>query len=105
MRALTVTAALLLLALPATAFAQTYTDLASYCKNMSEVSTATLLARVRGWPRSQAEGAMRGMTDPLAIRMVKEVLDFAYSRSTTTNLDVLRTELRNLCLEKKIFVQ
>ncbi len=48
---------------------------------------------------------MRGMTDPLAIRMVKEVLDFAYSRSTTTNLDVLRTELRNLCLEKKIFVQ
>jgi hypothetical protein len=56
-------------------------------------------------PRSQAEAMMQGMTDPLAIRMVKEVIEFAYSRPTTVSIDALRTELRNLCLAKKIFVQ
>jgi hypothetical protein len=45
------------------------------------------------------------MTDPLAIRMVKEVIDFAYSRPASTSLNDLRAELRNLCLAKKIFVQ
>jgi hypothetical protein len=90
---------------PLTSLAQTYTDLASYCDDMSEVSTPTLLVRTRGIPRSQAEAMMEGMTDPLAIRMVKEVIDFAYSRAATTRLDAMRTELRNLCLAKKIFVQ
>jgi len=105
MRLLSAILALLLLPLSATVFAQTYTDLASYCTDMSEVSTSTLVARTRGIPRSQAEAMMQGMTDPLAIRMVKEVIDFAYSRPATTSLDALRTELRNLCLAKKIFVQ
>jgi hypothetical protein len=105
MRLLSAIIALLLFLLSATAFAQTYTDLGSYCQDMSEVSTTTLLARTRGIPRSQAEAMMQGMTDPLAIRMVKEVIDFAYSRPATTSLDALRAELRNLCLAKKIFVQ
>jgi hypothetical protein len=37
--------------------------------------------------------------------MVKEVIDFAYSRPASTSLDAMRGELRNLCLAKKIFVQ
>jgi hypothetical protein len=105
MRVLSAITACLLVSMSATAFAQEYTDLASYCHDMSEVSTTTLLARSRGIPRSQAEAMMQGMTDPLAIRMVKEVIDFAYSRPATTSLDALRTELRNLCLATKIFVQ
>ena len=88
----------------APSLAQTYTDLASYCYDMSEVSTTTLLARTRGIPRSQVEAMMRRMTNPLAIRMVKEVIDFAYSRPASIGLDELRAELRNLCLAKKIFV-
>jgi hypothetical protein len=105
MKMLSAITALLLFPLAATAFAQTYTDLASYCHDMSEVSTTTLLERTRGIPRSEAEAMMQGMTDPLAIRMVKEVIAFAYARPATTSLDALRTELRNLCLAKKIFVQ
>jgi hypothetical protein len=94
------------LVLSATAFAQvTYTDLSSYCRDMSEASTNTLLARRQGIARSEAEAMMQGMTDPLAIRMVKEVIDFAYSRPASTSLDALRAELRNLCIAKKIFVQ
>jgi hypothetical protein len=86
-------------------FAQTYTDLDSYCHDMSELSTSVLMARTRGIPRSQAEAMMEGMTDPQAIRMVKEVLEFAYLRPATSSLDALRSELRSLCLAKKIFVQ
>lgn len=48
---------------------------------------------------------MQGMTDPASIRMVKELIEFAYSHRASTNLDVLRTELLNLCLAKRIFVQ
>jgi hypothetical protein len=95
----------LTLAGPATAVAQDYTDLASFCQDMSEASTTALLVRIRGVPRSQAEAMMQGMTDPVSIRMVKEVIEFAYSRPATSSLDALRAELRNLCLAKKIFVQ
>jgi hypothetical protein len=45
------------------------------------------------------------MTDPVAIRMVKELIDFAYSHLANTRLETLKTELLNLCLAKKIFVQ
>jgi hypothetical protein len=106
MRALSAIAACLRFVLPATAFAQTPTDLVSYCQEMTELSTTTLLARTRGYSRLEVETAgMKGITDPLTIRMIKEVIDFAYSRPAGTNLDALRTELRNLCLAKKIFVQ
>ena len=99
-------AAPLLFALSASAFAQTYTDLASYCRDMSEVSTTTLLARIQGHSRTEVETVgMKGITDPLTIRMIHEVIDFAYSRPANTSLEALRTELRNLCLAKKIFVQ
>jgi hypothetical protein len=83
----------------------TYTDLPSYCGDMSEASTTTLMARTAGVPRSQAESLMEEMTDPMAIRMVKEVIDFAWSRPTTTSLDPLRAELKKLCLARKIFDQ
>jgi hypothetical protein len=89
----------------AASLAQTFNDLPSYCRAMSEASTPTLLARTQGIQRSEAEGLMRGMTDPASIRMVKEVIDFAYSRPASTSLDALRAELRNLCIGKKIFVQ
>ena len=63
------------------AFAQmTFNDLPSYCKAASEASTPTLLARTQNIPRSHAEALMQGMTDPATIRMVKEVITFAYSR-------------------------
>ena len=48
---------------------------------------------------------MAGMTDPASIRMVKEVIDFAYSQPPNLSVDAMRTELRNRCLSKKIFVQ
>ena len=40
--------------------------------------------------RSEAEAMMAGMTDPVSIRMVKEVIAFAYSRAPTSSLDQLR---------------
>jgi hypothetical protein len=87
-------------------FAQmTFSDLPSYCRAMSEASSATLLARSQGIPKSQAEAMMAGMTDPASIRMVKEVIDFAYSQPPNLSVDAMRTELRNRCLSKKIFVQ
>jgi hypothetical protein len=72
---------------------------------MSEASTTTLMARTAGVPRSRTESLMEGMTDPLAIRMVKEVIEFAWSRPTTTSLDALRAELKKLRLARKIFDQ
>jgi hypothetical protein len=83
----------------------TFTDLPSYCTAMSEASSVTLLARVQGVPRSQTEALMQGMTDPAAIRMVKEVIDFAYSQPPGVSIDGMRAELRNRCLAKKIFAQ
>ena len=43
---------------------------------------------------------MQGMTDPASIRMVKEVIEFAYSRRATTSLDAFRAELSSLSSEK-----
>lgn len=87
-------------------FAQmNFNDLPSYCKAASEASTPTLLVRTQNIPREQAEALMQGMTDPVAIRMVKEVIAFAYSRPATTSIEALRTDLRDQCLARKIFVQ
>ena len=83
----------------------TFSNLNDYCYAASEASTTTLLVRTQGAPRETAESYMAGMTDPVAIRMVKEVIAFAYSRPATTKLDDLRAELKALCLAKKIFVQ
>jgi hypothetical protein len=47
---------------------------------------------------------MDGMTDPASIRMVKEVIQFAYSRPAKS-LEALKTELRNLCIARKILVR
>ncbi len=83
----------------------TFNDLGSYCTAASEVSSPTLVMRAQGLPKSQAEALMSGMTDPVAIRMVKEVIEFAYSRPANISVDQLRGELRNLCLARKIFAQ
>jgi hypothetical protein len=97
--------------LSTSSFPQTFTDLASYCRAMTEASKSTLLARIEGLPRSYPEEAMnktlREATtpDPLATRMMKEVIDFAYSRPANTDFDKMRTELLNMCLAKKIFMQ
>lgn len=48
---------------------------------------------------------MNGMTDPTSIRMVHEVLDYAYAKPATATLDQMRAELRQLCVDRKIFVQ
>jgi len=122
----------LLVPMSPTAFAQmTDNDLSSYCQGMSEGWTAILLARTRGIRRSEAEVMLaklqkvecacdqnpacimtcyKALFDPPMetrwfIRMGKEMIDFAYSRPASTSIDVLRAELRNLCLAKKIFVQ
>jgi hypothetical protein len=95
-----------LLSLAAPCFAQmTYSDLPSYCRVMSEASSTTLLARTEGVPRAKAEELMREMTDPASIRMVKEVIEYAYSRPATMGIDAMRGELRTLCIARKIFVQ
>ncbi len=95
-----------LLSVPSSAFAQmTFNDLPSYCKTMSEASTPTLLARTQNIPRAQAEALMQGMTDPTSIRMVKEVIAFAYLRPAGTAIETLRSDLREQCIAKKIFVQ
>lgn len=86
-------------------FSQTYIDLASYCRVMSEASVPTLLARAEGLPRSKVEELINGMTDPVAIRMAQEVTEFAYSRPLDMGIDAMRAELRNMCLAKRIFVQ
>jgi hypothetical protein len=63
------------------------------------------MARTQNIPRSQAEALMQGMTDPAAIRMVKEVIAFAYSRPAGTSVDVLRNDLKDQCMAREIFVQ
>jgi hypothetical protein len=83
----------------------TFNDLPSYCKAMSEASTPTLLARTQNIPRAQAEALMQGMTDPASIRMVKEVISFAYLHPVGTPIETLRSDLRDQCIAKKIFVQ
>lgn len=85
--------------------AQMFSDVPSYCRAMAEVASPSLLAREQNIPRSRAEALSQGMTDPAAIRMVKEVLDFAYSRPPGTPVEKLRAELRELCIARKIFVQ
>src|SRR4051794_40416527 len=98
--------AILLCCVSTPSFAQmTFADLPSYCSAMSEASSVTLLARVQGVPRSQAEALMQGMTDPTSIRMVKEVIDFAYSHPAGATIDAMRAELRARCIAKRIFVQ
>lgn len=82
-----------------------YDNLASYCEAVSQIASPVLVARTQGIPRSEAEALMQGMTDPVAIRMVKEEIEFAYSRPVSQSIERLRTELKGLCLAKKIFVQ
>jgi hypothetical protein len=95
-----------LLSVSPSALAQmTFNDLPSYCKAMSEASTPTLLARTQNIPRAQAEALMQGMTDPASIRMVKEVIAFAYLHPAGTPIETLRSDLRDQCIAKKIFVQ
>jgi hypothetical protein len=99
-------AAIALSCLSTPSFSQmTFTDLPSYCRAMSEASSPTLLARVQGVPRSRAEALMQRMTDPASIRMVKEVIDFAYSQPPGVGIDGMRAELPSRCVSKKIFVQ
>ena len=83
----------------------TFNDLGSFCKAASEAATPTLLVRTQNIPRSQAEALMQGMTDPAAIRMVKEVIAFAYSRPAGTSVEALRNDLKEQCLARKIFAQ
>jgi hypothetical protein len=95
-----------LLAASAPALAQmTFNDLQSYCKAASEASTPTLLARTQNIPRSQAEALAQGMTDPAAIKMVREVIAFAYSQPARTPVEQLLAALNLQCLARKIFVQ
>ena len=94
-----------LLVLQHPALAEAFTDYGAYCDAMVQVASPTLQARISGISKAEAESLMSGMTDPQAVRMVKEVLDFAYSKPMTTTVDVMRSELKELCLHNKIFVQ
>jgi hypothetical protein len=85
--------------------AQTFTDYGAYCDAMAEVASPTLQARASGISKAQAASLMNGMTDPQAIRMVNEVLDFAYSKPVGTTVEAMRSELKILCRQKKVFVQ
>lgn len=72
---------------------------------MSEASTTTLLARTQGFSKQKAIHMMQGMTDPQAIRMVKEVIEFAYARPQASTIDQMRADLKRLCIDRKIFTQ
>lgn len=48
---------------------------------------------------------MSGMTDPVVIKMVKEVLQLPYSQPASRSINELRNDLRNLRLHRTIFVQ
>lgn len=106
MRHLTISALSGLLLSATSLHAQTtFSDLTSYCTAASESSSTTLLMRTQNLPRKQAEEMMSFMTDPKAIRMVKELIAFAYSRPASASVASLRAELLEQCLAKKIFVQ
>jgi hypothetical protein len=91
---------------PIAALAQTtFKDVESYCTAMSEASTPTLLARTQGIGKEQSIAMMQGMTDPKSIRMVREVIEFAYSRPQSMPLASMRSELKQLCVSRKIFAQ
>src|SRR5260370_39582539 len=99
MRQVLATAIYLLVSASVPSFAtMTFKDRGSYCRAGIEFSNSTLFAPTQGVPKSETEALMQGMTDPVAIRMVKEVIDFAYSRPAGTSLEAMRTELLNLCL-------
>lgn len=83
----------------------TFNNMDDYCTAASEASTPTLLARTQGVSRAEVEAYMNGMTDPVAIRMVKESIAFAYARPAASTLTSLRSELKSLCLARKIFAQ
>ena len=99
--------AFLLLITTATALnaQMTFRTVGEYCAAMAEASTPTLLARVNGISKKEAIELMSGMTDPRSIRMVNEVIEFAYAKPANTSLDQMRAELRKLCLDRKIFSQ
>jgi hypothetical protein len=83
----------------------TFNSYEEYCKAVSEVATPTLMARITGVSKAQAGEGLKSMTDPAAIRMVRETLDFAYSKPPSMGIDAMRSELNRLCLQRKIFVQ
>ncbi len=87
------------------ATAQSYWNIDSYCAAMIEFSTPTLVAQVEGKPKQEMIEMMEGMTDPKSIRMVLELIEFASSRPREMKVSAMRAELRELCIERKIFVQ
>jgi len=105
MKRLIVAASLLVLGVSEVSAQMQFNNLEQYCSTVSEASSSTLLARVNGIPKAMAEQYMSGMTDPLAIRMTHEVIDFAYSRPRGMKLDEMRAELKSLCVNRKILVQ
>ena len=83
----------------------TFNNIESYCTAMSEASSPTLLARTQGITKQKAIDLMQGMTDPQAIRMAKEVVEFAYARPQTSTIGQMRADLKQLCIDRKIFTQ
>ena len=92
----------------ATANAQTtYRKLDFYCVAITVASEPLLQYRIKGMPRSGAQELLKPKAgeDPDVIRWLEEVIEFAYSRPSSMNLEQMKSELRSLCLAKKIFVQ
>jgi hypothetical protein len=69
------------------------------------MSTGAPVARIHGITKSQAIDQMKGMTDPVSIRMVQELIEFAYSRSPKMGFEKMQKELLDMCMAKRIFVQ
>ena len=82
-----------------------FSDYAKYCEIASQATSSTLAARVGGMSRADAVALMEGMTDPLAIRMVKESIEFAWSQPPAMGVDAMRSELKRRCLAREVFVQ
>lgn len=85
--------------------AQSFKNINEYCEAMAQASSVTLVFRTTGQPKQRALDETKLMTDPTAIRMVKEVIEFAYSRPLGSSVDSLRADLKKLCIERKVFAQ
>jgi hypothetical protein len=105
MKTIVAAAGLLFVTVSGTSAQQQFNNIEDYCYAVTEGSSATLLAPSQGISKATAEQYMSGMTDPVAIRMTHEVIDFAYSRPKGTKLDQMRAELKSLCINRKILVQ
>ena len=84
---------------------QTFSSYDDYCKAMVYTSTPLLIAKLSVMSKSEALKPVQEMTDSSSIKMVTELVEFAYGYNKNSKLESLQNELLNKCMAKQIFVQ